>query len=299
MRIRATWIFILLFAMMQQLNAQQFIEKFQGTSEASVRKAFSEIEAQARIYEPYQIREFRKPNPVIYNPEFEIDPAEVIYIEPETKTVTGFRNREVSPIPDTSFLGLYDSGNSIPPDVNGAPGPDHLMVTLNTEVRIQDRIGNNLSTMSLGVFWASLPGGGTFDPKILYDSHENRWIFVTCAGSTAGDSRIYMGVTADSDPTGTWYLYSFIADPQNQVWFDYPSMGFNDRWIAVSGNMFGGNFYSTVYVFDKQAMYAGDESIPFTRFATNQGFTLVPAITFDQDEEDLYLVSSANSNTGG
>jgi len=282
-----------------QLLAQSFTERYQGASEAFIKRSWTQIETDARFYEPYQARAFRKPNPVVYHPEFEIDPAAVVFME-ETRSGSVIKtNREVSPIPDTSFMGLYDSGNSIPPDVNGAPGPDHLMVTLNTEVRIQDRVGNALSTVSLGLFWSGLPGGNTFDPKILYDSYEDRWIFVTCSGSQAGESRIYMGVTETSDPTGNWFLYSFIADPQNQVWFDYPSMGFNDKWIGVSGNMFGNGFYSTVYVFDKHAMYAGDASIDFTRFATNLGFTLVPAITFDQEEENLYLVSSANSNSGG
>jgi PKD repeat protein len=293
------FIIALLLLVVFQTQAQQIIERYQGTSEAFLKRTYSEIEADARYYEPYQAREFRKPNPEVYRPIFEVDPAQVIFMEssvdqPEIRT-----KREVSPLPDTTFMGLYDSGNSIPPDVNGAPGPEHLMVTLNTQVRIQDRIGNEISTVSLGMFWSGLPGGGTFDPKILYDSYEDRWIFVTCAGSQVGDSRIYMGVSETSDPTGTWFLYSFIADPQNQVWFDYPSMGFNDKWIGVSGNMFGNGFYSTVYVFDKHAMYAGEGSVSFTRFATSLGFTLVPAITFDLEEENLYLVSSANSNSGG
>lgn len=282
-----------------QTQAQQIIERYQGTSEAFLKRTYSEIEADARYYEPYQAREFRKPNPEVYRPIFEVDPAQVIFMEPTVDQPELRTKREVSPLPDTTFMGLYDSGNSIPPDVNGAPGPEHLMVTLNTQVRIQDRIGNEISTVSLGMFWSGLPGGGTFDPKILYDSYEDRWVFVTCAGSQVGDSRIYMGVSETSDPTGTWFLYSFIADPQNQVWFDYPSMGFNDKWIGVSGNMFGNGFYSTVYVFDKHAMYAGEGSVSFTRFATSLGFTLVPAITFDLEEENLYLVSSANSNSGG
>jgi len=282
-----------------QTQAQQIIERYQGTSEAFLKRTYSEIEAAARYYEPYQAREFRKPNPEVYRPIFEVDPAQVIFMEPTVDQPELRTKREVSPLPDTTFMGLYDSGNSIPPDVNGAPGPEHLMVTLNTQVRIQDRIGNEISTVSLGMFWSGLPGGGTFDPKILYDSFEDRWVFVTCAGSQVGDSRIYMGVSETSDPTGTWFLYSFIADPQNQVWFDYPSMGFNDKWIGVSGNMFGNGFYSTVYVFDKHAMYSGEGSVSFTRFATSLGFTLVPAITFDLEEENLYLVSSANSNSGG
>jgi PKD repeat protein len=293
------FIIALLLLIVFQTQAQQIIERYQGTSEAFLKRTYSEIEADARYYEPYQAREFRKPNPEVYRPIFEVDPAQVIFMEPTVDQPELRTKREVSPLPDTTFMGLYDSGNSIPPDVNGAPGPEHLMVTLNTQVRIQDRIGNEISTVSLGMFWSGLPGGGTFDPKILYDSYEDRWVFVTCAGSQVGDSRIYMGVSETSDPTGTWFLYSFIADPQNQVWFDYPSMGFNDKWIGVSGNMFGNGFYSTVYVFDKHAMYAGEGSVSFTRFATSLGFTLVPAITFDLEEENLYLVSSANSNSGG
>ncbi len=46
------------------------------------------------------------------------------------------------------------------------------------------------------------------------------------------------------------------------------------------------------------AMYAGEEVPDFTRFTT-RGFTLVPAITFDADEEDVYLISSANGDQGG
>ncbi|MBU1009859.1 MAG: T9SS type A sorting domain-containing protein [Bacteroidetes bacterium] len=299
MRITASFILLFQLAIMQVAVSQQLVEKTQGTSEFSVTKSFSEIKANADYYEPYQAREFKKPNPVVYHPEFEINPKEVVFMENLQSAPVIKTNREVSPMPDTTFLGLYDSGNSIPPDVNGAPGPDHLMVTLNTEVRIQDRVGNALSTMSLGMFWNDLPGGSTFDPKILYDAHENRWIFVTCSSSEVGSSRLYLGVTESSDPTGVWHLYSFITDPQSITWFDYPSMGFNDKWIAVGGNMFGGDFYSTMWVFDKHAMYDGVASVPYTRFATNQGFTLVPAITFDQTEENMYIVSSANSNQGG
>jgi len=270
---------------------------FRGKAESSVKTSFNEIKEKSAKYGDPEYNQFKKPNPQRVFPAHEISSDEVLFIVGEL--IQNQSNREVSPLPDTTFLGLEDSGNSIPPDVNGAPGPDHLMVTLNTQVRIQDRIGSDLGTVSLGLFWSDLPGGNTFDPKILYDFEADRWIFVTCSGSTPGESRIYMGVSADSDPSGEWYLYSYLADPTNQVWFDYPSMGFNSKWIVVSGNMFGNGFYSTVYVFDKMAMYNGDETPDFTRFTTTQGFTLVPAITFDSDEEDIYLISSANGNQGG
>ncbi|KAF0128107.1 MAG: hypothetical protein FD155_3432 [Bacteroidetes bacterium] len=285
----------LTFSGTQLLIAQSV---YKGTAEAFSRMSLQQMKAEDSSYRSLYNGGFKKPNPVIYNPQIMVNPSDVT--DTEILTVPqSYLMQSSSPAPDTSFDALYDSGNSIPPDVNGAPGPDHLMVTLNTEIRIQDRQGVPLETLSLGLFWNSLPGGNTFDPKILYDFEEDRWIFVTCAGSDPGDSRIYMGVSANSDPTGEWFLYSYIADPQNDVWFDYPSMGFNGKWIVVSGNMFGGDFYRTVYVFDKHAMYNGEETPQFTRFSTVQGFTLVPAITYDADQENVYLVSSANGNQGG
>ncbi len=281
-----------------QLVAQSDFQKTTGQAEAFSAISFTEIEEAALTTDPINLREFRKPNPVIHRWSADVDPNAVIFLEGKEK-VTPSVMRETSPMPDNDFLGLDDSGNSIPPDVHGAAGPEHLMVTLNTQVRIQDRQGSELATMTLGSFWTSLPGGGTFDPKVIYDNFEDRWIFVTCAGSEPGASRLYIGVTETSDPTGNWFLYSYLADEQAVVWFDYPSLGYNKNWIAVSGNMFGGDFYRTVYVFDKQALYAGTPDAAFTRFATSEGFTIVPAYTFDNEVEELYMVSTATGNQGG
>lgn len=271
---------------------------YKGRAEAFSRKSINSMMADEDTWRKLYNEGIKRPNPNIIDTNIPVDTTivtdrEILSGEPQ------YRMQAVSPLPDTTFEGLYDSGNSIPPDVNGAPGLNHLMVTLNTEVRIQDRLGNPLKTLSLGLFWNSLPGSGTFDPKILYDFTEDRWIFVTCAGSEPGDSRLYMGVSANSDPMGEWYLYSYITDPQNQVWFDYPSMGFNDKWIVVSGNMFGNGSYRTVYVFDKHAMYNAEAEPQYTRFTTTQGFTLVPSITYDDNEENIYLIAAGNGNQGG
>lgn len=301
MKLRYLTILAFLLIESTSLISQDVDQKhIKGKAEAFSKISFQEILEEEERTGAYELMRLRKPNPVVYKPVFDVSPESVIFTGNDISS-QGFPQmmKEISPAPDTAFMGLYDTGNSIPPDVNGAPGPEHLMVTLNTQVRIQHRDGTEISTVSLGVFWASLPGSGTFDPKIQYDFEEDRWVFVTCAGSQPGSSRIYMGVSATSDPTGTWYLYSYIADPQNVVWFDYPSMGFNSKWIVVSGNMFGGDFYRTVYVFDKQAMYSGDPTPQFDRFETSLGFTLVPAVTYDSEEENVYLISSANGNQGG
>ncbi len=269
-----------------------------GKAEAFSKMSMSAIISNDSSFRALHSENFKKPNPERYTPSFVVDPNDITDID-VVESATQNMLQLISPLPDTTFDALYDSGNSIPPDVNGAPGPNHLMVTLNTEVRIQDRDGTPLTTISLGAFWTSLPGSGTFDPKIVYDFQEDRWLFSTCAGSEPGNSRLYIGVSANSDPMGDWFLYSFITDNANQVWFDYPSMGFNDKWVVISGNMFGNAFYRTVFTFDKQSMYAGQPDPSYTRFTTTQGFTLVPATTYDVDEPNVYLVSAANGNQGG
>jgi len=68
----------------------------------------------------------------------------------------------------------------------GAAGPDHLMTMLNTEVRIQDKQGNIVSTVSLETFWTSGTGLNSdfvFDPRLIFDPLSNRWIATAVADS--------------------------------------------------------------------------------------------------------------------
>ncbi|MGH8011198.1 MAG: hypothetical protein ACREQ4_01705, partial [Candidatus Binataceae bacterium] len=46
-----------------------------------------------------------------------------------------------APTPTRSFAALASNGSAAVPDPQGAAGPNHLMVTLNSEVEIQDKQG--------------------------------------------------------------------------------------------------------------------------------------------------------------
>ncbi|MBI4552699.1 MAG: T9SS type A sorting domain-containing protein [Candidatus Latescibacteria bacterium] len=219
-------------------------------------------------------------------------------LEPVPPPLTG-----VSPAPASSFLGLDDNNASIPPDTHGAVGLTHLMVTLNTQVRIQDRTGGVLSTVSLNSFWASLSSPSAFDPKVLYDPYQNRWMFTACANARSSASSVLIGVSQTSDPTGTWNLYRVDADPDNAVWADYPSLGFNKDWIVVQVNMFtvSNNAFvrSDVYVFDKADLYAGGTGRFTLMQDTLGGFSQTPAITYDPTVPTMYLVEDWNGDFEG
>jgi PKD repeat protein len=243
----------------------------------------------------------KTPNKLKRYYEFPVDPDKIIYREKEgERSLDASFSKDPSPLPEVDFMALGDNNNSIPPDVHGAAGPEHLMVTLNTETRIMDKAGNPLSAINTGSFWFPLPGAGdSFDPKVLYDPYENRWIFVMPSSSNVVSSTLFIAVSETSDPTGDWLLYAFDTDPLNTHWFDYPSYGFNKKWIVVSGNMFGEGFYNILMVFDKHELYEGSTNAGYSRYEVHDAFTIVPAITYDADAEDLYMVSTASGNTGG
>ena len=196
------------------------------------------------------------------------------------------------------FIGLGDPNTVIPPDTHGAVGPNHLMVSLNSQVRFQNRSGTPLATVTLDTFWSAVSGGGgTFDPKTLYDPFANRWISVACDDAQSASSAILVGASQTGDPTGSWFQFRINAEPG--VWADFPSVGFNGKWVVVQLNMFtipGAYVRSNIYVFDRTALYAGSGA--FTLIQDTQGFTQAPALTYDMAQPDLFLVEEWNGGVG-
>ena len=93
----------------------------------------------------------------------------------------------------------------------GAAGPNHLMTMLNTQVRIQNKTGTNLGTVTLDTWWTNGTGlsGDPFDPRIIYDSLTGRWMAVVDADARdLTNSATWFAVSDTSDPTGNWtYVY--------------------------------------------------------------------------------------------
>ncbi len=215
-----------------------------------------------------------------------------------------------SPSPSTNFLALEDGLTFIPPDTHGAVGTNHLMVMLNTQVRIQYRDGTIISTETLSNWWAR--GGdliGTihsvFDPRVLYDPYYDRWIATASADKPPDtfSSSIFIAVSATSDPTGVWYRNRVYVDQFAQTWADFPSIGFDKDKIAVQVNMYyvSNNFFanSRIFVFDKTNYYAGNYR-NYTLITLNgTGATQVPAVTYDTNVSTLYFVQEFATNSFG
>ncbi|MBI3850123.1 MAG: Ig-like domain-containing protein [Verrucomicrobia bacterium] len=218
---------------------------------------------------------------------------------PASPLADGPQAPTVGPALGASFQGLLDNNRVIPPDTQGAVGPNHVMTTLNSQVRIQNRQGGVLSTVTLDFFWRSLGHAEAFDPKLVYDQQANRWVFVALSDPFSGTSSLMLGVSQTSDPTGNWNLFDVDADTANTLWADYPNLAYNGKWIVATVNMFGVSspFFgrTQVYAFDKNDLGATGGAA-HTVF-NDSGFTLVPAVTFDASESNMYLVSEETSSS--
>lgn len=197
---------------------------------------------------------------------------------------------------------------TIPPDTQGAVGPNHLVTTLNDFITFQTKNGATIRTITMNSFWASLASsfGGVapdvFDPRIAYDSFNNRWIFSASANDTSAMSSLMLAVSQTSDPTGFWNLYTIRFDSLGQVWADQPLMGYNKNWVTLQANAFDmfGNFIGTrIYAINKANLYAHGPMV-FTLFKSNSiGASQMPVQTYDNNVTTQYLIQDWSGNNGG
>ena len=208
--------------------------------------------------------------------------------------------------PTLQFEAIPDNNAAIPPDTYGSVGPSHVMTMLNTQVRVQTKLGATISTVTLATFWTSITGS-KFDPKVNYDAGSGRWMAVCDANPSLATSKVCFAISASSDPTGSWSFYEFDADAADTLWADYPSLGVNTTWIAITNNMFtfgGSSVGSKMWVIDKSSAVGGGP-LTLTVFPTKfdlsggvNGFTLQPCLTFGT-EPTLYIVDNSGYNSGG
>ncbi len=216
-------------------------------------------------------------------------------------------SRPMSPIPTNNFNALDDNAGIIPPDCNGVVGPNHLMVTLNSEYRIMDKTGTVISTTTASGFWAGVTPAGFADPHVMYDHYTGRWIIVG-QSTTAATSALLVAVSQTNDPTGTWNRYAFDVDAANTIWFDFPLIGFNQNWLVVAGNMFNvsNNFFANkcqIYVFDMSVLNAGaavtigTNAQLITTPTSDGSFSMSPATNFGSTNS-MFLLENWNGGSG-
>ena len=196
-----------------------------------------------------------------------------------------------APAPLASFAAMQN-GEASPPDVAGAAGPQHLMVTHNGAFQVQTRTGTVIAAMTDGAFWSTIGRRFYFDPRVVYDHFAARWVIVEAQLDVlAAQSGIAIAVSATDDPTGAWNIY-FHSLGQEQ-YYDYPQLGFNEKTVTISVDAVG--LYSAatrreVFLFDKTSFYGGNPAATVVLGPPDSGLT--PVTVYDRGVDGNYLLNS-------
>ncbi len=167
-----------------------------------------------------------------------------------------------TPFVNKSFKGNTYNGWA-PPDNNLAVSDDGYIVSVdNTNILFADQNGNILMEQNMEDYLSFLHlSGGFFDPKVIHDPTQNKFILVVLNGNTPATSQVVIAFSTTSNPMDNWWVYTFTGDPNNQnLWLDFPSIGISTDDIYVSGNQFTAdrNFSQVmIYQFEKGSGFAG------------------------------------------
>jgi hypothetical protein len=191
------------------------------------------------------------------------------------------------PTPLANFEGLSNTDNFNlfgfrvnPPDPVGDVGPNHYVEMVNLAFAVYDKQGNLLmGPMPIGSLWENFavedctdPSG---DPIVLYDQLEDRWILsqFTTRGFDDPTLPFYdcVAISQTGDPTGAYYRYAFITqpDPDGGYFFpDYPKYGvWTDSYILTTRDFGLIDAYGiSVYALEKNKMLAGNPKARAVQF---------------------------------
>ena len=201
-----------------------------------------------------------------------------------------------------SFAGPADAGGGVPPDLQGAAGPEHLLTMLNTTFVAQRKNdGAVVRTWTPSEFWGPIAAGDLlFDPRVAFDALEGRWIAAIATEGVTAAPAVLLAVSETADPTGSWRFQKLPAG--GGAYAEFPLVGYNGRWIVVTSNLVSSTGFldgSAIWVVEKAALLAG--GVPsVTRFTLGSpGSPIAPVMTLDADQPDEFLLQQQSGNDNG
>ncbi len=177
----------------------------------------------------------------------------------------GAKSQVNGPVVHTNFLGT-EMYNGTPPDnVIAISNGGYLVCSDNSSIEFYSDDGTYLLTRESHFDFlndATLTSS-IFDPKVLYDSEADRFIFVILHTNTSGNrSDVLISFSKTNNPMQGWWYYKLSGNPLNDdSWLDYPSIGISNSELFITGNLFhqGGGFNkSVIFQIDKSSGYSGN-----------------------------------------
>lgn len=189
---------------------------------------------------------------------------------PSVKQKNSF-NKATAPTPQLLANFSGNSVQSTPNDNDIAISNGGKIVSVaNTNMAVYDSTGKMLYQRSLSAFGNILGDlDRTYDPRVIYDPVEDRFVLVFLQGSTSADTRIIVAFSQSNDPALKWNFYEIPGNvTQDASWSDYPILSLSQGELFITVNRVKDNTpwqqgFITSYIWqcDKKLGYAGKDSI--------------------------------------
>lgn len=215
----------------------------------------------------------------------------------------------------TPHVGTNFEGNNfqgVPNDNDMAISNDGIIVSVTNR-----RIHMYNATTEEQLLYRSLPNlaiplgisGSKFDPKVIYDPNNDRFVIVFINGFTWQTSHIIVGFSQTNDPTGEWNLYALPGNPlENATWSDYPVVGISGKDLYIGINTFtngsannSGFTETCLWQVGLKEGYIGFDLISnyFSNILPQNKpiFNITPMqAAAESDAENMYLLSNRNTD---
>jgi hypothetical protein len=190
--------------------------------------------------------------------------------------------------PIRNFEGLSNQdnfdifgGRVNPPDPVGDVGPNHYVEMVNLTYGVYSKTGVPLlAPVDTGTLWAGFPIEDCTDPSgdpiVLYDQTTDRWLLTQFTTRGLDDPALpfynCVAVSTTGDPTGSYFRYAFITQPDTEdggFYFpDYPKYGvWRDSYIMTTRDFGLVNKYGiSVYGLEKNKMVDGNPNARAVQF---------------------------------
>ncbi len=200
---------------------------------------------------------------------------EAVAMEAESESEIGeeslnpeaFTADALAPSKFRNFRSIPDTGWR-PPDNTLGVGSNRVVTAVNVDIAGYTKSGTlkfrwpNMTTLFRNVL---PPGAGLFDPRVIYDHYERRWLIIVDAKrNSPRGSWIMVAASKSSDPGAGYWVWALNArlngSTNTNNWADYTTVGIDTQGLYLSNNMFGftsGFQYSKLRILNKAELYAG------------------------------------------
>jgi len=180
-------------------------------------------------------------------------------------------SRYISALDDT--IDIVGSGSPLD-NTLAISNSGYLMAGINTLIYSQklDQISvreDSIATWSFTDFAGNIPTSSPFDPKLIYDPDNDRFIATYLTGRNPSNSGLVLAFSQSNNPFGDWAVYLIPGNPLNDTsWADYPAimvtkdeLFYTVNLLIPSTNWKTAFKRTVIWQFNKMDGYEGKDSL--------------------------------------